>query len=131
MIEFEKRNPLQLDKPKLVHDRILFTYKQALLSLRFYGPVWFEAGAFAHENGYADEASEFFTRGCEANPDRYGVYSTFTIISLGLFRLGSHEYNSVYSSTLPVQILPLVKFQRKKVSRWITVLLTFNVSLRA
>lgn len=39
MIEFEKGNPLRLDAVSL-RNRVAFTYKQALLTLRYYPEMW-------------------------------------------------------------------------------------------
>lgn len=51
------------------HERILYAYRQAMMALRFWPPMWFDAAEFCFENGLTKEGDEFLERGIEANPE--------------------------------------------------------------
>ncbi|KAK3941999.1 hypothetical protein QBC46DRAFT_428204 [Diplogelasinospora grovesii] len=84
-IAWEKSDPLDLkddkDQPELFHKRILYVYNQALMALRFWPEMWVDAAQWCIDNDVSTiengtvvkdgnaNATEFLTRGIEANPE--------------------------------------------------------------
>ncbi|KAL9106940.1 MAG: hypothetical protein Q9227_008063, partial [Pyrenula ochraceoflavens] len=70
-IRFEKEDGLVLREhdPTVYRDRILFTYKQALMALRFWPEMWYSAAEFCFQNGLENQGSDFLKQGVEANPE--------------------------------------------------------------
>jgi cleavage stimulation factor subunit 3 len=74
-IKWEQDDPLVL-KDEDVHayqQRVLYTYKQAVMALRFWPETWVEAAEWCFTNGIekdgADQGMEFLTHGIAANPE--------------------------------------------------------------
>ncbi|KAJ1547825.1 mRNA 3'-end-processing protein rna14 [Nowakowskiella sp. JEL0078] len=67
-IAWEKSNPLKYEDKALIHSRVMFVYKSALLMLRHFPEIWHDAGSFLIESGRLDEASIFLKQGVEALP---------------------------------------------------------------
>lgn len=66
-IDWEKSDPLE--DPALMQTRVLYIYKQALMPLRFWPRVWYEAAVFCFDNDMAKEGLEFLNQGTLANPE--------------------------------------------------------------
>lgn len=74
-IKWEREDPLDLasDEPELLKKRILYTYRQAIMALRFCPEIWVDAAEWCFENGMVlngkDAGLAFLTEGIEANPE--------------------------------------------------------------
>lgn len=70
-IAWEKEDPLVLkdEDPAAFKARVIFVYKQALMALRFWPEMWYDAAEFAFQNDLEAEGNDFLTKGCEANPE--------------------------------------------------------------
>ncbi|GAO18387.1 uncharacterized protein UV8b_05405 [Ustilaginoidea virens] len=74
-IAWEKEDPLVLkdDEPKAYKQRVLYCYKQALMSLRFWPEVWVDAAAWCLENDVRENdkplGTEMLLQGISANPE--------------------------------------------------------------
>jgi cleavage stimulation factor subunit 3 len=56
LIDYEKSNPQRLDTDAL-HERVTFTFNQALTALYHYPEIWHQAAQYQLDSGHAD-ASE-------------------------------------------------------------------------
>jgi cleavage stimulation factor subunit 3 len=70
-IEWEKEDPLVLkdEDETLFKARILHVYKQAVMTLRFWPEMWFDAAEFCFANGLDEEGTAFLNDGTKANPE--------------------------------------------------------------
>ena len=70
-IQWEKDDPLVLKQEDIgaYRDRIIFVYKQALMSLRFWPELWCDAADFSFSENLDAEGNEFLTDGMIANPE--------------------------------------------------------------
>lgn len=70
-IQWEKDDPLMLKEDKLdgYNKRVLYLYKQALMALRFWPELWYEAAEWCFENNMEKEGNDFLKQGMEANPE--------------------------------------------------------------
>ena len=70
-IQWEKDDPLVLkqEDPVAYKTRITFVYKQALMALRFWPDMWFDAAEFCFHNDLETEGNEFLNQGISANPE--------------------------------------------------------------
>ena len=70
-IQWEKDDPLVLkqDDVAAYRDRTVFVYKQALMAMRFWPELWFDAAQFCFDNSLETEGNEFLTQGIAANPE--------------------------------------------------------------
>lgn len=70
-IQWEKDDPLVLKQEDIAayRARIVFVYKQALMAMRFWPELWFDAADFCFVNDLADIGNEFLTQGIAANPE--------------------------------------------------------------
>ncbi|CAN6663460.1 mRNA 3'-end-processing protein Rna14p [Trichomonascus vanleenenianus] len=66
-INWEKSNPLETDK-ETVDVRVSYAYKQAVLAMRYYPEIWFDAAEYAVEQGRESEQMEYLKNGVAANP---------------------------------------------------------------
>ncbi|KAF3934277.1 hypothetical protein ABW19_dt0202891 [Dactylella cylindrospora] len=85
-IQWEKNDPLVLaqepnpDDLPGYNNRVLYVYKQALMALRFWPEMWFEAAEFCFSIGRDKEGVDMLTQGMKANPEscllhfRYAEY---------------------------------------------------------
>lgn len=69
--KWEKEDPLVLkdEDRKAYRERVVYVYKQALMALRFWPEMWFEAAEFAYSEGLEDEGNDFLAQGIAANPE--------------------------------------------------------------
>lgn len=70
-IEWEKEDPLVLkdEDLKAYRDRIIYVYKQAVMALRFWPQMWYDAADYCFENGMDAEGTDFLIQGTSANPE--------------------------------------------------------------
>jgi cleavage stimulation factor subunit 3 len=70
-ITWEKGDPLVLKEEDLpaYKTRVLYSYKQALMALRFVPEIWFDAVEFCFQNGMEAEGNELLKQSIEANPE--------------------------------------------------------------
>jgi cleavage stimulation factor subunit 3 len=70
-IQWEKDDPLVLKQEDVAayKARISYVYKQALMALRFWPEMWFDASEFCFQNGLETEGNDFLTQGMAANPE--------------------------------------------------------------
>lgn len=70
-IRWEKEDPLVLKQEDIgaYRDRIVFVYKQALMSMRFWPELWCDAADFCFLNNLDTEGNDFLTEGIIANPE--------------------------------------------------------------
>lgn len=70
-IAWEKEDPLALknDEPDTFKQRILYVYKQAVISLRFWPEIWVEAADWCFANNLEKESDLFLNNGQVANPE--------------------------------------------------------------
>ena len=70
-IQWEKDDPLVLkdDNVAAYRNRVIYTYKQALMALRFWPEMWYDAADFCFSNDLESEGNEFLSQGILANPE--------------------------------------------------------------
>lgn len=70
-IQWEKEDPLLVkeEKPELYNQRVIYLYKQALMPLRFWPELWYDAAEWCFQNGLEKEGNEFLQNGIDANPE--------------------------------------------------------------
>ena len=70
-INKEKEDPLTLKKDDVnaYRDRVIYVYKQAVMALRFWPEMWYDAAEFCVQNAREDQGSEFLEKGVAANPE--------------------------------------------------------------
>ncbi|KAI9707545.1 MAG: mRNA 3'-end-processing protein rna14 [Candelina mexicana] len=70
-IQWEKDDPLVLkdEDPTAYRARIVYVFKQAVMALRFWPEMWFDASEFCFEAGLEKDGNEFLTQGVSANPE--------------------------------------------------------------
>ena len=70
-IQWEKGDPLVLKQEDIAayRARIVFVYRQALMAMRFWPELWFDAADFCFLSDLADVGNEFLTQGIAANPE--------------------------------------------------------------
>ena len=70
-VKWEKEDPLVLkdEDQKAYRDRIIYVYKQALMALRFWPEMWFDAAEFSYSEGLEEEGNDFLAQGIAANPE--------------------------------------------------------------
>lgn len=70
-IAWEQEDPLALkdDEVEEYKKRIIYTYKQAVMALRFWPEIWVEAAEWCYGNGKDTEGELFLDDGIAANPE--------------------------------------------------------------
>ncbi|KAI4149005.1 MAG: hypothetical protein LQ341_001434 [Variospora aurantia] len=73
-IQWEKDDPLVLkdgtdQERQQWRDRVAFVYKQAVMSMRFWPEMWFDAATFCFENDMESVGNHFLVQGINANPE--------------------------------------------------------------
>ncbi|KFH61759.1 hypothetical protein MVEG_12400 [Podila verticillata NRRL 6337] len=76
-IRWEKSNPLNFEDATVLSARIAWTYKQALMSMRFYPEIWFEAANYFNEIGRSDEAVNLLKNACEIMPTSFLLHFAY------------------------------------------------------
>ena len=70
-IQWEKDDPLVVKQEDVsaYRDRVVFVYKQALMAMRFWPELWFDAADFCFLNDLETQGNEFLEQGIAANPE--------------------------------------------------------------
>jgi len=95
-IRWEISNPLNLEDPAVLSARVTWTYKQALLSMRFYPEIWFEAATYSFDIGRVDEAVAQLKNACEIMPVSFLLH--FAYAEMEENRRNFKESRAVYES---------------------------------
>lgn len=67
LVAFEKSNPLNVDQ-ETVQARVLYTFRQALMTMQYFSELWFEYASYCLEIGQKETALDALRLGREANP---------------------------------------------------------------
>jgi cleavage stimulation factor subunit 3 len=67
-IAWERSNPLHFEEKSLLIARVLYAYKSALLMLRCFPEIWFDAATFLIQQDRSEEAIQMLQSGLAANP---------------------------------------------------------------
>ena len=70
-VQWERDDPLVLrvEDPAAYQARVVYVFKQAVMALRFWPEMWFEASEFCFQHGMEKEGNDFITQGMAANPE--------------------------------------------------------------
>lgn len=73
-IQWEKDDHLVLkegteEERKQWRTRVVFVYKQAVMDMRFWPELWYEAAEFCFQNDLDHDGNDFLTYGVQANPE--------------------------------------------------------------
>lgn len=73
-IQWEKEDPLVLktgteSERQQWRNRVVYVYKQAVMAMRFWPEMWFDAANFCFENEMESIGTEFLLQGINANPE--------------------------------------------------------------
>ena len=70
-ISWEKEDPLVLKDEDVgaYRDRVVYVYRQALMALRFWPEMWYEAAEYCFQIGRETQGEEFLNQGIAANPE--------------------------------------------------------------
>ena len=70
-ISWEKEDPLVLkdEDRKAYRERVIYAYQQALMPMRFWPELWFDAAEFCFSEGLDTDGNLFLTQGTAANPE--------------------------------------------------------------
>ncbi|KAI9738217.1 MAG: mRNA 3'-end-processing protein rna14 [Cirrosporium novae-zelandiae] len=70
-IQWEKYDPLVLkeEDPAAYRTRIIHVYLQALMAMRFWPELWFDAAEFCFSQGMEEKGKKFLDQGLAANPE--------------------------------------------------------------
>ena len=70
-IGWEKSDPMECitDDRELYNKRVMHLYKNALMTLRFWPELWYDAAEWCFENGMSAECEKLLSDGIEANPE--------------------------------------------------------------
>ncbi|KAF9160165.1 mRNA 3'-end-processing protein rna14 [Actinomortierella ambigua] len=102
-VAWEKTNPLHFDDKAQLTARVQWAYKQALMAMRFYPEIWYEAAMYFHETseaagGKVDEAVALLKNACEIMPTSYLVH--FAYAELEESRKNTAEAREAYESLI-------------------------------
>ncbi|KAJ3237989.1 mRNA 3'-end-processing protein rna14 [Chytriomyces hyalinus] len=67
-ISWEQTNPLRLEDSSIVSARVMYAYKSALLMMRFFPELWYDAARYLIDLGKLDEAAALLQQAVEALP---------------------------------------------------------------
>ncbi|RHZ76420.1 hypothetical protein Glove_197g91 [Diversispora epigaea] len=76
-IEWEKSNPLALEDQSLLKKRIIYVYKQAMMYLRFYPEIWFDAANYWASIKKEEEAVSLLKTAMEIMPTSFLVHFSY------------------------------------------------------
>jgi cleavage stimulation factor subunit 3 len=70
-IDYEKNDPVELKENDraLYNKRVLYLYKNALMALRFWPEMWYEAADWCYQSDLKDEGDKLLDEGMKANPE--------------------------------------------------------------
>ncbi|GAA5996861.1 cleavage polyadenylation factor subunit RNA14 [Rhodotorula paludigena] len=82
-LAYEESNPLELEDPNLLHQRVNFAYRKAIANLRFHPEIWYLAATSNLKVGRRDDAHKQLREGLTANPDSLLLAYTLADIEEG------------------------------------------------
>ncbi|CAG8601414.1 8169_t:CDS:10 [Paraglomus brasilianum] len=97
-IAWEKSNPLALEDKSALAQRITFVYRQAMLYMRYYPEIWYDAASYWVEIGKEDEAVTMLKNGMEIMPTSFLLHFYYT--ELQEQRQKSAEARSAFESLI-------------------------------
>ena len=97
-IQWEKNNPLVYEDQTALHARVTYVYKQALMHMRYYPELWFDAANYCIEINKLDDAAVMLKQGMEALPTSCLVHFAYT--ELEEVRKQDGEARSAFESLL-------------------------------
>lgn len=109
LIEWEKKNPLHYDDKPSVIARVMYAYRQALISLRLYPQLWRDAACFLLEQGQEDDADAILSEGLECCPD--SLLLSFYAAELAEEKGDSAKVKSYYENLLKLLQSHIEKLQ--------------------
>lgn len=70
-IQWEKDDPLVLkaEDADAYKARVLFVYKHALMAMRFWAELWYDASEFCFAHGMEQQGNDFLVQGLNASPE--------------------------------------------------------------
>lgn len=70
-VEWEREDQLVLKDEDVdaYKNRVIHVYKQAVMALRFWPQIWYDAAEFCFHNDKESEGNDFLTQGLAANPE--------------------------------------------------------------
>lgn len=69
LLEWEGKNPLLIENSDLLHGRIVFWYRMAVVYLKYCPQMWFAAATYFVGQGKSDVAEQFFCNAAKTLPD--------------------------------------------------------------
>ncbi|CAG8511165.1 16461_t:CDS:10, partial [Racocetra persica] len=97
-IEWEMLNPLSLEDPSALAQRVIYVYKQAMMYLRYYPEIWFEAANYWVSIKKDDDAVSLLKTAMEVMPTSFLVH--FAYAELQEHRKQFAESRKAYESLL-------------------------------
>ncbi|KAI9598686.1 hypothetical protein BDF19DRAFT_185386 [Syncephalis fuscata] len=79
-LDWEKSDPLKIEDTATRYARISFAYKQAMMTLRFYPEIWFQAALFAIDNHRNEEAIHILKTAIDIMPSSFLMHFTLAEI---------------------------------------------------
>ncbi|CAH1762453.1 5618_t:CDS:10 [Entrophospora sp. SA101] len=76
-IDWEKSNPLSLEDQSALSQRVMYAYKQAMMYLRFYPELWFEASNYLQSVKKEDEAVSTLKNATEIMPTSFLIHFAY------------------------------------------------------
>ncbi|GAA6030053.1 hypothetical protein JCM8097_009232 [Rhodosporidiobolus ruineniae] len=67
-LAFEESNPLEIEDPQMLRQRVGFAYRKALAVLRFFPEIWYLSASFHLRVGLIDDGRKLLRDGIGANP---------------------------------------------------------------
>lgn len=70
-ISWEQEDPLvlKIEEPESYKKRVIYAYKQAVMTMRFWPEFWADAADWCYANGRESDGDEFLIQGIAANPE--------------------------------------------------------------
>ncbi len=97
-IRYERSNPQNLEAAPL-RQRVIFAYKQALLTVRHYPEIWYEYALYMGETGTPEESVAVFREALKAIP--YNLLMAFMYADWEEERKNFKNARAVYESLIP------------------------------
>ncbi|GAA5860469.1 hypothetical protein JCM3774_000433 [Rhodotorula dairenensis] len=79
-LDYEEKNPLEIEDPAQLYQRVAFAYRKAIANLRFFPEIWYRAASASLRAGKTEEAVKQLQEGLKANPG--SLLLAFTLADL-------------------------------------------------
>ncbi|GAA5979059.1 hypothetical protein JCM10908_002790 [Rhodotorula pacifica] len=79
-LDYEEKNPLEIEDPAQLYQRVSFAYRKAVANLRFFPEIWYLAASASLRAGRNEEALKQLQEGLNANPG--SLLLAFTLADL-------------------------------------------------